>query len=289
MRALRLVVRRSIFRVWLLGVLGLPLIFIAVDYVWGTFGFLDLLGSWAYGAKDVEAFEPRDDVLVAILGSLGIACTGFTLKEVIAPRRLLVADDDGVHIPLRGPLRGTDGISWYQVKELRAEDDALLIEVQSRGDLPEDPWGARWIDDHTLRLDSTWWDRSPESVLGRVQALGFRPLLAPAALVDDPLRAAIDEAHAAGVQLGAGDDELPPAPLPEVPAPTAGTPPPIEILDLPAAAPASSPEVAEPTSPPAPIEFPIADGAEVEPGPAPDPDRELDRVLDQLLDTDEDE
>jgi hypothetical protein len=140
-RALRLIVRRSIFKVWLLGVLGLPLIFIAVDYVWGTFGFLDLFGSWSYGSKEVEAFEPRDDVLVAILGSLGIACTGFTIKEVVAPRRLLAADDDGIHVPLRGPLRRPHGISWYQVKELRSEDDALLIEVQSRGDLPEDPWG----------------------------------------------------------------------------------------------------------------------------------------------------
>lgn len=235
MRALRLIVRRSIFRVWLLGVLGLPLIFIAVDYVWGTFGFLDLFASWAYGSKEVEAFEPRDDVLVAILGALGVACTSFTLREVIAPRRLLVADDDGIHVPLRGPLRGADGISWYQVKELRAEDDALLIEVQSRGDLPDDPWGARWADERTLRIPSAWWDRTPESAIGRIQALGFRPLIAPAPVADDQLLAAIDEAHAAGVQLGADtaepegpadSEEEPEAPADEAPSPPAAEPDP---------------------------------------------------------------
>lgn len=226
MRALRLIVRRSILKVWLLGVLGLPLIFIAVDYLWGTFGFLDLFGSWAYGTKEVEAFEPRDDVLVAVLGALGVACTGFTLREIVAPRRLLVADDDGIHVPLRGPLRRADGISWYQVKDLRAEDDALLIEVQSRGDLPDDPWGARWADEQTLRITSSWWDRTPESAIGRISALGFRPLLAPAPVADDQLLAAIDEAHSAGVQLGADDDATPDDPAPpsaEPQVPTSGS------------------------------------------------------------------
>lgn len=278
MRALRLVVRRSILKVWLLGVLGLPLIFIAVDYVWGTFGFLDLLADWAYGSKEVEAFEPRDDVLVAILGTLGVSCTAFTLREVIAPRRLLVADDDGVHVPLRGPLRGADGISWYQVKELRAEDDALLIEVQSRGDLPEDPWGARWVDDHTLRIPSNWWDRSPESVLGRIQALGFRPILAPAPLADDHLLAAIDEAHAAGIQLGAGEppaDDPVAEPPPVTPEPTAAPAPPPEPAPGPAAEPSVETHDEDPTD--ATIESDERFDAEFE------------RALEQLLDPDEDE
>jgi hypothetical protein len=264
-RALRLIVRRSIFKVWLLGVLGLPLIFIAVDYVWGTFGFLDLFGSWSYGSKEVEAFEPRDDVLVAILGSLGIACTGFTIKEVVAPRRLLAADDDGVHVPLRGPLRRPHGISWYQVKELRAEDDALLIEVQSRGDLPEDPWGARWVEERVLRIPSAWWDRTPESAIGRIQALGFRPLLVSAPVADEQLLAAIDEAHAAGVQLGAGAAEAT-GPHPFVAADAA---PPIE--------PEHQPDEPAPASD---APFTESDSAV---------DAELDRALGQLLDQDEDE
>ncbi len=179
MRTLRLTVRRSIAKTFLLGFLGLPFIFVAIDYVWGSFGFLDQLGAWAYAGGEVEAFEARDDILVAMIGLIGLAFVLFALKEFVSPRRLLVADDDGIHVPLRGPLRGPDGISWYQIRELRAEGAHLLILLAARGDLPSDPWNARWDDETTLRLRTTWWDRSPENALGRMKALGFKPLVAP--------------------------------------------------------------------------------------------------------------
>lgn len=191
MRTLRLTVRRSIAKTFLLGFLGLPFIFVAIDYVWGSFGFLDEFGAWAYAGGEVEAFEARDDILVALIGLIGLAFVLFALKEFVSPRRLLVADDDGIHVPLRGPLRGPDGISWYQIRELRAEGSNLLILLAARGDLPSDPWNARWDDDTTLRLRTTWWDRSPENALGRMKALGFKPLVAPTAPLPPP--AAFDD------------------------------------------------------------------------------------------------
>ncbi len=193
MRPLRLLVRRSIPKTFLLGVLGLPLVFLAADYIWGTFGFLDLFGAWAYASGEVEAFEARDDILVALLGLIGLAFVLFALKEFVAPRRLLVANDDGIHVPLRGPFRRSDGISWYQMKELRAEGSHLLIQLVTRGDLPSDPWNARWDDETTLRLKTTWWDRRPDNALGRMKALGFRPLTKPDPLHGDGLHAAITD------------------------------------------------------------------------------------------------
>ncbi len=193
MRPLRLTVRRSIPKTFLLGLLGLPLLFVALDYIWGFFGFLDIFGRWSYGGGEVEAFEARDDILVALLGLLGLALVLFALKEFVAPRRLLVADDDGIRVHVRGPFRGADGISWYQLKELRAEDSHLLVEVVARGDLPSDPWNARWDDSTTLRLRTTWWDRTPENALGRMKALGFRPLLTPAPPADDLVSGLLDE------------------------------------------------------------------------------------------------
>ncbi len=191
MRSLRLLVRRSIPKTFLLGILGLPLVFIAADYIWSSFGFLDIFGQWSYGGGEVEAFEARDDILVSFLGLLGLSLVLFAFKEFIAPRRLLVADDDGVHVPLRGPLRGPDGISWYQLRELRAEGSHLILDLNTRGDLPGDPWNARWDDETTLRLRTTWWDRSPENALGRMKALGFRPLIAPEPVATEELRDAI--------------------------------------------------------------------------------------------------
>ena len=193
MRPLRLLVRRSILKTFLLGVLGLPLVFLAADYIWGTFGFLDIFGAWAYGGGEVEAFEARDDILVSLLGLVGLVFVLFALKEFVAPRRLLVANDDGIHIPLRGPFRGADGISWYQIKELRAEGSHLILHLVTRGDLPADPWNARWDDETTLRLKTTWWDRRPDNALGRMKALGFRPLIKPEPLISDGLRATIAE------------------------------------------------------------------------------------------------
>lgn len=191
MRPLRLLIRRSIPKTFLIGVLGLPLVFLAADYIWGTFGFLDIFGAWAYAGGEVEAFEARDDILISLLGLIGLAFVLFALKEFVAPRRLLVADDDGIHVHLRGPFRGADGISWYQIKELRAEGSYLVLQLVARGDLSADPWNARWEDETTLRLKTTWWDRRPDNALGRMKALGFRPLIKPEPLITDDLRATI--------------------------------------------------------------------------------------------------
>lgn len=201
MRPLRLIVRRSIPKTFLLGLLGLPLLFLAVDYIWGSFGFLERFGTWAYGGSDVEAFEARDDILVSLFGLMGLSFVLFALREFVLPRRLLVADDDGIHVPLRGPFRGSDGISWYQLKELRADGSHLVLHLNSRGDLPVDPWNARWDDETTLRLRTTWWDRKPEAALGRMKALGFRPLVKPEPIFTDELREAVAQVHASGGSL----------------------------------------------------------------------------------------
>lgn len=208
MKELRLTVRRSVFKTFLLGMLGLPLVFVAIDYLWGTFGFLEILGDWSYGGKEVEAYEARDDILVGTLGLIGVSVNLFALKEFIAPRRVLVANDDGVHVPLRGPFRRSDGISWYQIKELRADGGNLIIALNSRGELPDDPWNARWEDDTTLRVRATWWDRRPDHVLGRMKALGFKPLIAPEPVFTEELREAFSEARDEQASMLPPEDEL---------------------------------------------------------------------------------
>lgn len=201
MSASTVVVRRSPWKVLGVALLGVPLVFLVVDYVWGVIGIFDTVIGWAYGTKEVEPFEPRDDILAAVLGLVGGGMVVFGLKELIAPRRVFAADDEGMTIPLSGPFGRRSRIGWIQVDDLESESNALRIHVSNAGGMPDDPWGARWDGDRTLRIPTRWWDRSPDWVIDEVARLGLT----------NESRArreamAIEEAraHAAAVELVAG-------------------------------------------------------------------------------------
>ncbi len=172
-RSEKVVVRRSPWRALVVALAGVPLVLLVLDYVWGIGGFFDAIIDWSYGSKDPEAWEPRDDILAALLGVIGAGMILFGLKELIAPRRVFRADTSGVQVPLSGPLGRRSDIGWTQIEDVSSDGKSLLLHLTNAGGIPSDPWGATWDGERTLRIPTGWWERKPEWVIDQVAQKGL--------------------------------------------------------------------------------------------------------------------
>ena len=188
MKKIQVVMRRSAAKMWLLGLAGLPMLIIAAEYIWRPFGFADKLGEWAYRGGDVEAFEIRDDVLIGALALLGTWFVFLSVKELLLPRKVVVANESGMRFALSGPLKRSSEASWLQIKDLVATDHSMIIQLNHRGELPDDPWGARWVDELTLEVRSTLWERGPEPFINQIAELGLPTAVRAQAIKEDTLR-----------------------------------------------------------------------------------------------------
>jgi hypothetical protein len=91
------------------------------------------------------------------------------LKELFMPTKVIEARDEGLAVRLRGPFRQPDLIPWHNIVDIEPgeivdEGDVLVllqIELFNRGDLPDHPWGARWVETRTLGLLAEDWSIAP--------------------------------------------------------------------------------------------------------------------------------
>jgi hypothetical protein len=73
-------------------------------------------------------------------------------------------------------LRSPDLIPWENVVEIEPgeitdEGDALLllrIKLLTRGDLPDHPWGARWLESRVLGILAEDWSMPPAKAADRL-------------------------------------------------------------------------------------------------------------------------
>ena len=167
-RSEKVVIRRSPWRALVVALAGVPLVLLVLDYVWGIGGFFDAIIEWSYGSKDPEPWEPRDDILAALLGVIGGGMVLFGLKELIVPRRVFRADTTGVQVPLSGPFGRRSEIGWTQIEDMSSDGEHLQLHLTNAGGIPADPWGAKWDGDRTLRIPTGWWERRPDWVIEQI-------------------------------------------------------------------------------------------------------------------------
>jgi hypothetical protein len=171
-------VERSALRVWMLALLGIPFVLLGLD-VLTQHRFIAGFGALVYGSEQVPTFEPRDNIFALIAVVAGLMLVGWGLRDLIMPRKLIVADEDGVRLVLEGPLRRARMVPWFRIGDIHAEtvdDDgqllpALFMQFDDPGLLPQDPWSARWVGSHTLMIEASAWSRSVEAVAADLQAL----------------------------------------------------------------------------------------------------------------------
>ncbi|MFZ0492896.1 MAG: hypothetical protein WAM81_06815 [Acidimicrobiia bacterium] len=167
----RVEVVRSALRVWLLSLAGIVFALMGLD-VLSSGRFVSAFGKLIYGTEQIPTFEPRDRIfaLLAVVGGLVLIVWG--LRDLVAPRKLVSAGEDGLRLAVGGPLAKATLIPWSEVTDISSEvidDDgqlirALLVQVEDPSRLPSDPWSARWVGSHTLMIEAINWSRPVEGV-----------------------------------------------------------------------------------------------------------------------------
>lgn len=159
----------SAWRVWLLALLGVPFLLLGADFFFQQ-KLIGVFRELIYGTEELPAFEPRDEIFAALFVVVGTGLILWGLKELVFPKKVLVADGQGVRLSVAGPFRPAVLIPWSVLKDVSyelidSEGDprpTILIEVEDRLDLPDHPWGARWVGAGALLVDTGGW--SPPAV-----------------------------------------------------------------------------------------------------------------------------
>jgi hypothetical protein len=169
------VVRRSAVKMWMLAMGGIPLLIIAVDVLTNR-RITNWLRELIFRPDDTQIFEPRDVIWAWAILAFAVFLVVWGLKELFVPTKVIEARDAGILVRLRGPLHSPDLIPWENVVdidpgEITDEGDVLLllrIKLLTRGDLPDHPWGARWVESRVLGILAEDWSMPPAKVADRL-------------------------------------------------------------------------------------------------------------------------
>lgn len=172
---MRVVVQRSAVRMWLLAIGSIPLLVISVDVLTNR-RITNWLREMVFNPNDTQIYEPRDVIWAWAM----LLFSGFLilwgLKELFVPTKVIEAGSEGLAVRLRGPLAKADIIPWENVIDIRPgeimdEGDVLIlleISLLTRGDLPDHPWGARWVETRVLGMLAQDWATPPAKVAEQI-------------------------------------------------------------------------------------------------------------------------
>lgn len=162
-----MVVRRSALRMWVVALVGVPLVVIGTDVLTRR-RLTNALRDMLFRPEDTQIFEPRDVIWAWAMLVVGVLLVGLGLKELMFPTTVVAADGDGMRLKLSGPLRPVTVVPWSAVEDIGSGSVAdegdrlpvLWVRLFDPDSIPMDPWGARWIDDRTVAILASDWDRS---------------------------------------------------------------------------------------------------------------------------------
>lgn len=172
---MRVVVQRSAVKMWLLAIGSIPLLVISVDVLTNR-RITNWLREIVFNPNDTQIYEPRDVIWAWAL----LLFSGFLilwgLKELFVPTKVIEARAEGLAVRLRGPLAKADLIPWENVIDIRPgeimdEGDVLILlkfRLLTRGDLPDHPWGARWVETRVLGMLAQDWATPPAKVADQI-------------------------------------------------------------------------------------------------------------------------
>ena len=172
---MKLTVQRSALKMWLMAMGGIPLLIISLDVLTErriTRWLTDII----FRPEDVQIYEPRDVIYAWAMFLFAVFIVLFGLKELFAPTKVVQADEKGISLHISGPFRGVTRIPWENIRDIGGaavldegdEVPLLVITVFSRDDLPENPWGARWVEERELGVLAQDWSEDPETVAERI-------------------------------------------------------------------------------------------------------------------------
>ncbi|HUG31512.1 MAG TPA: hypothetical protein VMM14_01360 [Acidimicrobiia bacterium] len=172
---MNVVVRRSALKMWLMAMGGIPLLVISLDVLTQR-RITRWLTELMFRPEDVQIFEPRDVIFAWVMFLFGAFLVSWGLKELFLPTKVIECRDEGLAVRLEGPHRGPSLISWDNIRDVGGadiDDDGdliplLVVTVFDRDDLPDNPWGARWVAERELGILAQDFDADPQEVAERI-------------------------------------------------------------------------------------------------------------------------
>jgi hypothetical protein len=161
------IVRRSAWRMWGVSLMGVPMVVVGLDLLTQR-RLTTLLRDIVFRPEDTQLPEPRETVWAVALVVVGVLVVAWGLKELLAPTKVVVADDNGLSLKVTRPFAQPLTLSWHQIEDIGSatvDDDGeylpvLWIRTTEPGVLPADGWGARPMDDRTMAVMTSDWEVS---------------------------------------------------------------------------------------------------------------------------------
>ncbi len=174
---MKVVAQRSSLRMWLMAMAGIPLLVISLDVLTQR-KLTRRLTEILFRPDDIQIYEPRDVIYAWVMFLFALFLVGFGLKELFWPTKVVECRPEGLALRLNAPYRPASVIPWANIQELGAAQvyddgdavDLLVISVVGRGDLPDNPWGARWLDERELGVMALDWLQDPQEVAEEIAA-----------------------------------------------------------------------------------------------------------------------
>jgi hypothetical protein len=169
------VVRRSAIKMWLMAMGGIPLLIISLDVLTER-RITRWLTDMIFLPEDVQIYEPRDVIFAWVMFLFASFLVLWGLRELFAPAKVLECRDEGLSLRINGPFRPPSVIAWENIKDVGGADiddegqivPLFVVGVFDRSGLPDNPWGARWVDDAELGILAEDWGRDPQQVAEKV-------------------------------------------------------------------------------------------------------------------------
>jgi hypothetical protein len=160
---------------WLMAIGGIPLLVISLDVLTAR-RITRWLTETMFRPEDVQIFEPRDVIFAWAMFLFGALAVVWGLKELFVPTKVVEGRDDGLALRINGPFRGPSLIPWKNIQDVGGADvddegdviPLLVVTVFDRKDLPDNPWGARWVAERELGIMAQDWDEDPQDAAERI-------------------------------------------------------------------------------------------------------------------------
>lgn len=170
-----LVVKRSAIKMWLMAMGGIPLLVISLDVLTNR-NITNWLRELIFRPEDTQIYEPRDVIWAWAMFLFAAFLVAWGLKELFVPTKVVECRDAGLALKINGPFRAPEIIPWGMIEDVRGielEDEGdrlpmLSIRLLGRADLPDNPWGARWVRERELAVLAEDWAAPPDRVADQI-------------------------------------------------------------------------------------------------------------------------
>lgn len=170
-----MVAKRSALRMWALAMAGIPLLVVSVDILTNR-RITNWLREIIFRPEDTQIYEPRDVIWAWAMALFAGFLVIWGLKELFVPTKIVECRDEGLALKVRGPFRLPSVVPWGEIDDVLAievEDEGdrlplLSLRVLSRQNLPDDPWGARWLGERELGLLAQDWSEPVSEVAEKI-------------------------------------------------------------------------------------------------------------------------